>query len=123
MGIRVRVVDDRHDSTRCRERVDERGVGVLDELTPELRDRRVEARVRSNRVEHRQLFVLGDLAVHLTERGREVDDPRPFVDGDEVGDHDPVGAGIDRQVFERPLVPEAGEIGHGDRLVELDVLA
>ncbi len=76
-----------------------------------------------DRVEHRQLFLLGDLAVHLAERGREVDDPRPFVDGDEVGDHDPVGAGIDGEVVERPLVPEAGEIGHGDRLDDLDVFA
>ena len=119
----MRVVDDRHDSTRRRERVDERGVGVLDELTLELRDRRVEARVRSHRVEHRQLFLLGDLAVHLAEGRSEVDDPRPFVDGDEVGDHDPVGAGIDGEVVERPVVSEAGEIGHGDRLDDLDVLA
>ena len=119
----MRVVDDRHGSPRRRERIDERGIGVLDELALELWNGGVEARVRSHGIEHRKLFLLGDLAVDLAESRREMDDARPFVDGDEVGDHDPVGSGIDGQVVERPLVPQAGEIGHGHRLDGLHLFA
>ena len=41
-----------------------------------------------DRVEHREPLGVGDLAVDLAERGREVHDARAVVDGHEVGgDH------------------------------------
>ena len=50
----------------------------------------VEAGGRVDRVEDRQPLGLGDLAVDLAERGREVHDARAVVDGHEVGrDHPP----------------------------------
>ncbi len=92
--------------------VDQRRVCVLDELTRELRDGPVEAGIGTDGVEDREGLLFGHLAVHLAERGREVDDPRTFFERDELRDDDTVRAGVDRQEVEGPLVPKTGEIGH-----------
>ena len=91
--VRVRVVDQPLESARRRERVDDRGVGVLHEhARPRCAARGGvdERRRRPHRVEHRQALGVGDLAVDLAERGREVHDAGAVVDGHEVGgDHPP----------------------------------
>ena len=69
---------------------------------------------------------LGDLAVDLAERGREVHDAGAVVDGHElVGDDPPrreLGSSSGEEV-ERPLVVEADEVGDRDRADDLGVVA
>ena len=89
--IGVRVVDHALEPPGRRERVDDRGVGVLHEGARPgggPAGGRDERRGRAHRVDHREPLGVGDLAVDLTEPGREVHDARTVVDGHEVGgDH------------------------------------
>ncbi len=82
---------------------------------------------RADRVEHRQALGVGDLAVDLAERGREVHDARAVVDGDEVGGHDPRRPRRRRsrelEEVEGPLVAEPDEVVDRDRADDLGVVA
>ena len=81
----MRVVDDRDDLAPRREVVDQVGIGVLDEpARVRLADARLEARGVVDGVDDREPFAFADLAVDLTERGREVHDAGAVFDRDEV---------------------------------------
>ena len=77
--------------------------------------RRLEARLRVHRVEHRQALGLADLAVDLAERRREVHDPGAVVGGHEVGGDDAPAVALGGQPVEGPLVPQADEVARRDR--------
>ncbi len=120
MWVGVRVVDDALEAPRGRERVDDVGVGVLDEAArPGCRDERG---VGPHGVEGWQALALGDLAVDLAERRREVHDARTVVDRDEVGNHD-TRRGVEDERVEGPLVVQPVELADRDRADDLDVVA
>ena len=81
------VLDDTHEASAAFQLLDERGIGVFDEL-PAVR-RVDEGRVGPDRVEHREAFAFGDLAVDLAEGGGEVHEAGPVVDGHELVGDDP----------------------------------
>ena len=61
-----------------------------------------------DRVEHRQALGVGDLAVDLAERGREVHDAGAVVDGDEVGGDDARRVGVVEREQRRTGAGSAG---------------
>ena len=82
----------------------------------------------TDRVEHRQALGVGDLAVDLAERGREVHDAGAVVDGHEVGGDDRGRPAVRRrrrqlEEVERALVVEADEVVDRDRAEHLGVVA
>ena len=100
-------------------------VGVLHELARERRHRPVEAGRGIDRVQHRETLGLTDLPVDLTERRRQVHDPRAVLDGHEVGGDHPARVGGEREELERPLVVAPHErfgrhVGEHDGVVAED---
>ena len=122
----MRVVDDALELPGRRERVDDRGIGVLHEGA---RPRGgaaggVDERGgRADRVEHREPLGVGDLAVDLAERGREVHDARAVVDGHEVGGDDARPRRRQLEEVERALVVQPDQLVDRDRAEHLGVVA
>ena len=74
------------------ERLDDVGVGLLDEAAGEIGDPLVEAAAEVDRVLQRDPVLLAEAEVVLAERDRGVDQAGALVGGDEVGEQDGVAA-------------------------------
>ncbi len=103
---------------------DDIGVGVLDESAREVGDPLVEAAARVDRVLERDPVLLAEPEVVLAEGDRGVDEPGSLVGGYEVPEQDGVAArAVVGDVVERGLVGRAGELGAGEAVENLGVLA